>query len=105
PPLGQWTPSGPLAVATAYRIVYGIIGAYIVARLAPNRPMLHALISGAIGVVASAAGAAATWNRNLGPHWYSVALIITAMPCAWAGGKIRLTQLRDMQPNGGRTAL
>src|SRR5690348_13894561 len=61
PPLGQWTPSGPLAVATGYRVVYGIIGAYIVARLAPNAPMLHALISGALGVVASAAGAAVTW--------------------------------------------
>jgi hypothetical protein len=93
PPLGEWTPSGPLAVATAYRIVYSILGSYVVARLAPNRPMMHALISGAIGVVASAAGAAATWNKNFGPHWYPVALILTALPCAWAGAKIRLVQL------------
>lgn len=95
PPLGQWTPSGPLAVATAYRIVYGILGAYIVARLAPNRPMGHALLSGAMGVIASTAGAIATWNRNLGPHWYPLALVVTALPCAWVGGKIRLGQLRD----------
>jgi hypothetical protein len=94
PPLGQWTPSGPLAVATAYRIAYSIFGSYIVARLAPSDPMKHALISGAIGVIASAAGAIATWNRDLGPHWYPLALVVIALPCAWAGGKIRLMQLR-----------
>jgi hypothetical protein len=98
PPLGQWTPSGPLAVATAYRIVYGILGAYIVARLAPSAPMAHALISGVIGVIATTAGAVATWNSNLGPHWYPIALVITALPCAWVGGKIRLGQL------GGQTS-
>ena len=95
PPSGQWTPSGPLAVATAYRIVFGIFGSYVVALLAPNRPMGHALISGAIGVVVSTAGAIATWNSNLGPHWYSIALVVTALPCAWLGGKIRTTQLRN----------
>ena len=95
PPLGEWTPSGPLAVATAYRIVYAIVGSYIVARLAPNRPMMHALTSGAIGVVASAVGAAVTWNKDLGPHWYPLALIVTALPCAWVGGKIWLAQLRE----------
>ena len=95
PPSGQWTPSGPLAVATAYRIVFGILGSYVVALLAPNRPMGHAMISGAIGVVVSAAGAVATWNSNLGPHWYAIALVVTALPCAWLGGKIRTMQLRD----------
>jgi hypothetical protein len=94
PPLGEWTPSGPLAVATAYRVVFAIFGSYVVALLAPNRPMGHALISGAIGVVVSAAGAIATWNSNLGPHWYSIALIVTALPCAWVGGKIRMMQVR-----------
>jgi len=93
PPLGEWTPSGPLAVATAYRIVYGIVGSYIVARLAPNRPMMLALISGGLGVVAAVIGAAVTWNKNLGPHWYSLALVFTALPCAWIGAKIRLSQL------------
>src|SRR5437867_12259079 len=77
PPLGEWTPSGPLAVATAYRIVFAIFGSYIVARLAPNRPIEHALISGVIGVIVSIAGAIATWDSNFGPHWYAVALIIT----------------------------
>ena len=95
PPLGEWTPNGPLAVATGYRIVFSIFGSYIVARLAPNRPMYHALISGGIGVGVSLFGAIATWNSNLGPHWYPIALVITALPCAWMGGKMRLLQLRE----------
>ena len=28
-----------------------------------------------------------------GPHWYPVALIVTAIPCAWLGGKLRVMQL------------
>jgi hypothetical protein len=86
--------SGKLLVfATVYRTIYGIVGAYIVARLAPFRPMEHALISGAIGTVMSIIGAAATWNLGLGPHWYPVALILVALPSAWVGGRLRLTQL------------
>lgn len=95
PPRGEWTPSGPLAVATAYRIVYSIFGSYVVALLAPSSPMKHALISGIIGVIVTAVGAFATWNQNLGPHWYAVALVVIALPCAWAGGKLRLVQLRN----------
>jgi hypothetical protein len=95
PPLGQPTPDTPLMAATAYRIVFSIFGSYVVARLAPNRPMLHALISGGIGVIVSTAGAIATWNSNLGAHWYPLALIVTALPCAWVGAKIRLKQLQN----------
>jgi hypothetical protein len=53
------------------------------------------LIGGAIGLVLSIAGAVVTWNHqpSLGPHWYPVVLIITAMPGAWAGAKLRLRQL------------
>lgn len=100
PPLGQTTPDGPLVVATAYRIVFSVLGSYIIARLAPNRPMFHALISGVIGVVVSTIGAVVTWNHEppLGPHWYPVALIVTALPCAWLGAEIYLTQSKGGQP-------
>jgi peptidoglycan/LPS O-acetylase OafA/YrhL len=99
PPWGQSMVGydGALLLATAYRVVYAILGSYITARLAPNRPMQHALIGGAIGLVASIVGAVATWNGGpaFGPHWYPVALIFTALPCAWLGGKLRLMQLRQ----------
>jgi hypothetical protein len=96
PPWGQPVSDGPLALATAYRMVYGVLGSYIIARLAPDRPMGHALVGGAIGVIVSTIGAVATWNSGpaFGPHWYPLALIATAMPCAWLGGKLRLIELR-----------
>jgi hypothetical protein len=91
PPLGERASDGSLAVATVYRTVYGVLGAYVTARLAPYRPMLHSMVLGALGLVASAAGAAATWNREpaFGPHWYPVALVVLALPTAWAGGRLR----------------
>jgi hypothetical protein len=99
PPLGQPPMSDALfLLATVYRIIYGIVGSYIIARLAPDRPMRHALIGGLVGLVASVVGAVATWNHlpSLGPHWYPLALVITAIPCAWLGGKLGEMQLQRM---------
>jgi hypothetical protein len=99
PPWGQSMVGydGALLLATAYRVVYSVLGSYIVARLAPNRPMLHALVGGGIGFIVSIVGAVATWNGGpaFGPHWYPIALIVTALPCAWVGGKLRLMQSRQ----------
>ena len=94
PPWSERMADPLFGAATAYRIVYSILGSWVVARLAPRRPMKHALIAGAIGLAVSVAGAAATWNANLGPHWYSVAVAAMALPCAWLGAKIREAQLR-----------
>jgi len=97
PPWGQPMPDGLFALATAYRVVYGVACSYLVARLAPDRPMWHALAFGVVGVVISAVGAAATWGRGpeFGPRWYPLALIATSLPCAWAGGKLRELQLQS----------
>ncbi len=86
----------PLLLATVYRTIYGVLGSYIAARLAPHRPMLHALVLGTIGLAVSIVGAVVTWNKGpaFGPHWYPLALIVLALPEAWAGGKLRLLQLR-----------
>jgi hypothetical protein len=97
PPLGQPPMSDSLfLLATVYRIIYGIVGSYIIARLAPDRPMGHALVGGVVGLVASVVGAVATWNHvpSLGPHWYPLALVVTAIPCAWLGGKLGEMQLQ-----------
>jgi hypothetical protein len=90
PPWGKAMSDGLFGVATAYRIVISIAGCYIAARLAPDRPMGHALVLGVIGVVLSAIGAAVTWNKGpeFGPHWYPLLLVVVAMPCAWIGGKL-----------------
>jgi len=97
PKVGKQMSDALFALATAYRIVYGIVGSYVIARLAPDRPMQHALIGGVLGLVVSIVGAVVTWNRDLGPHWYAIGLAVTALPCAWVGGKLRLMQMRGAQ--------
>ncbi len=90
PPWGKPMSDPLFALATAYRIVISIGGCYLTARLAPGRPMKHALALGVIGVVVSIAATMATWNRGpeFGPKWYPIALVVVAMPCAWIGGKL-----------------
>ncbi|MBI1766050.1 MAG: hypothetical protein HYR56_31990 [Acidobacteria bacterium] len=98
PPWGQPMSDALFLLALVYRTVFSVAGSYVTARLAPNRPMQHALLGGAIGLLLSAAGAAATWNRGpeFGPHWYPLALIVLALPCAWAGGRLRELQLQRL---------
>jgi hypothetical protein len=88
PPVYVWI------VATAYRLVFAIAGCWIAARLAPSRPMLHALILGGIGMAIAILGAIINWNDGpaYGPHWYPVLLVVTALPCAWIGGFLRASQ-------------
>jgi len=94
PKLGQAMSNPLFFLATAYRTVYAIIGSYITARVAPYKPMQHALVGGLIGLALSLVGALVTWNKpELGPHWYPLALVVTALPCAWIGGRIRTAQL------------
>ena len=96
PPWGQPMSDGLFGLATAYRLAIGIFSGWLVARLAPDRPMWHAIVLGVIGTLLSAAGAAATWNAvpQLGPKWYSVLLILTAIPCTWLGAKVYLSRRR-----------
>jgi drug/metabolite transporter (DMT)-like permease len=96
PPWDQPASDALLLLATAYRTIYSVAGSYITARLAPNRPMLHALVLGVLGLAVSIVGAAVTWNKGpaFGPHWYPVALVVLAMPQCWAGGKLYEMQLR-----------
>ncbi|MGE5326415.1 MAG: hypothetical protein ACM3NO_05205 [Deltaproteobacteria bacterium] len=95
PPLGEPASDGSLMVATVYRTIYGVLGAFVTARLAPHRPMMHVMVLGTLGLIVSVIGAAATWNKGpaFGPHWYPVALIVLALPTAWVGGALREMQL------------
>lgn len=83
-------------LAIGYRSIDGILGGYVAALLAPDRPLAHAVVLGIIGIVLSAAGVIATWNKGpeFGPKWYPLALVVIALPCAFIGGKLRERQLR-----------
>jgi hypothetical protein len=87
PPWGQpMVESGLLVLALAYRCVYNVVGAYITARLAPRNPMRHVWILGFIGVALGLVGAIVTIPMHLGPAWYPISLVITALPFTLLGG-------------------
>src|SRR5436309_15784405 len=87
PPWGEPMAGALYVMATAYRIVYTILGGYITARLAPDAPVRHALILGLIGIVPGILGVIVNIAKHkLGPLWYPIAVLVTGPPCAWLGG-------------------
>jgi hypothetical protein len=88
PPWGEPMSDGLFVWATVYRMAFTVLGGFITARLAPRKPMTHVLVLGAVGIVAASAGVLATWNLGpeFGPKWYLILLVVTALPCVWAGG-------------------
>ena len=90
PALGQPMVTALWLLATAYRAVYAVAGSYLAARLAPDRPMWHALALGAVGLVVSTVGVVATWNQGpeFGPKWYPLGLVASAIPFSWMGGRL-----------------
>ncbi len=89
PSEGFFTP-WMLVVALVYRCVYTVAGGYVTAKLSPNRPMRHVIILGCIGIVAATLGTVVAWD--LSAHWYPIALVITALPCTWLGGKFQVDE-------------
>jgi hypothetical protein len=81
PALGQPMSDGLLLIATLYRTLIGVAGSYLAARLAPGRPMAHALLLGFIGLAVCLLGAVATWGKGPahGHEWYPIALVALAI--------------------------
>ena len=79
-------------LAIIYRVVFTIIGGYVTAKLAPSKPMKHVLILGIIGTIIAIIGNIVVANipemANVLPLWFSIALVITAFPSIWIGGKL-----------------
>ena len=75
-------------LALFYHLIFVLIGGYLTAWLAPNRPIGHALVLGALGIVFSSAGLIAILAGDLAPAWYGWALIVFSLPVTWAGGKL-----------------
>jgi len=88
PPTVRFDTPWMLVTAIAYRAIFSVIGCYITARIAPSRPMLHAMILGIIGVVLSILGTIVAIKMDLSPSWYPIALVVMSIPCAWLGGKL-----------------
>ena len=88
PPMNQPIGDALAVLATSYRIVISIGGAWLTARLAPAKPMKHAIVLGLVGTVLGLVGVVATRNLGLGPRWYPIVLAVLAIPQCWVGGRI-----------------
>src|SRR5262245_23170487 len=86
PPMSERMADSLFVLALGYRIPVNVGGSYVTARLAPARPLRHALALGVVGTVIATVGAFAF--GNMGPAWYSIANIVIALPCTWVGGKL-----------------
>jgi hypothetical protein len=82
-----------LLLALAYRCVYTAAGGYVTAVLAPSRPMRHVIILGIFGLAGGAAGVIVGWNMS--HHWYPIAILISAFPCTWLGGRLKTKKSTD----------
>jgi hypothetical protein len=80
-----------LIAIQAYVFVYAVFGCWLAARLAPNKPMGHALVLGVLGLLVNLAGSIALWDKM--PAWYHIVALALVMPAAWVGGRIRERQL------------
>jgi len=91
PPLSEFGSfsDSMLLLALTYRTIFGVLGCYLTARLAPTRPMTHSLALGGIGFVIGVLGALATWETWT--SWYSLAIIAVTLPSAWLGARIAQT--------------
>lgn len=78
-----------LLLALFYRTFFTITGGFLTAKLSPSKPIRHAVILGAIGVVFATLGAAANWDKSVGAQWYPLLLILVSIPATWLGGKIQ----------------
>ena len=93
PPGGRTMSDELFALALAYRVVFTVLGGWITARLAPERPMTHAMVLAGIGLVAAIAGASyALAHPELGPAWYPWSLVVTAVPCVWLGARVAIAR-------------
>ncbi len=100
PPPGQgFSIPWMIVLAIVYRSLYNIAGCYVTAALAPGKPMLHVTIIGVVGFVLTIAGTVT--HADKGPLWYGIALAALAIPCAWAGGTLRVRMQKTEPAPGG----
>ena len=75
-----------MIVQLLYVGVYATFGCWLAARLAPSRPMRHALALGVLGLALNVPSA--VMLRDSAPTWYLVAGVVTTALWAWLGGRI-----------------
>ena len=98
PPIDQPIKDDLALLATAYRIVISIAGAWLTARLAPDRPMKHVLILGLIGTVLGIVGG----PGDLEPGARAPVVPCPARRARGAAVLAGWQALRDLPPRSGQ---
>ncbi|TGG91699.1 hypothetical protein E4656_14990 [Natronospirillum operosum] len=73
-----------IVVALFYRTLFMVAGAYLTALIARQKPMLHCLILGTIGMLITLIGMSVMIDRA--PLWFPVTLMLLIYPSVWLGG-------------------
>jgi hypothetical protein len=96
PALGQPMADSFFILAATYRAAYTVVGGYVTARFAPDRPMGHAWVLAALGLLAGTAGLIAYWRSGpeLGPAWYAISIPVSVVPSIWTGARLWAWQVR-----------
>lgn len=87
-----------VTLALVYRSIYNVIGCYVTAALAPNKPMLHVMIIGVVGFILTIIGTIV--NADKGPLWYGITLAVLALPSAWLGATLQM-RTKNLTPASG----
>ncbi len=92
-----------LSLSLTTAAVYATVGCYLAARLAPSRPMWHALLLGVLVLVFTVINADLLWM--LAASWYRLASLVIVMPCAWIGGWLAERSRIDGGPASAATGV
>ena len=84
------TSTGILLLMHLYVAVYATLGCWVAARLAPSRPMRHAMIVGVLGCLVNLANPN-IWSMY--PLWSNLVSVTTPLLWGWIAGTIRERQL------------
>ncbi len=72
-----------------YRAFYGLLAGFIISKLAPNKPILHALILGVIGTAITLLAVSSPEFAEKSELWFGYTLAAITFPCLWLGVRIQ----------------
>ena len=79
-----------IIVVLFYRAIYLALAGFLVARLAPSKPMTHAMILGVTGTIITLLALLDPTFDEKAPIWFVITLAGITIPSIWLGVKIEL---------------
>jgi hypothetical protein len=78
-----------ILICLSYRAIYFILTGFIIAKLAPNKTILHTLILGVIVVAIILLSVINPEFSHKSKLWFGYTLAAMTIPCLWLGVKIQ----------------